>query len=127
MILTSMRTLSHVKEHDRQRLLRLLDPVKVEAGRVILRAGVRVDHLYVVGEGLVATDDVDGTLLLHRPGEPVALRAMIDRERLPGDIVAVTDAEIWTMRRRDFLGACIDVPGFALGLLVGQARAAQTA
>jgi CRP-like cAMP-binding protein len=86
-----------------------------------------VDHLYVVGEGLVATNDVDGTLLLHRPGEPVALRAMIDGERLPGDIVAVTEAEIWTMRRRDFMGACQDVPGFALGLLLGQARTAQTA
>lgn len=122
-----MRTLDHVKGQDRQRLLRLLDPVTVPAGRVILKAGSRVDHLYVVGEGLVSTTDGDGTLLLHRPGEPIALRAMLDGEALPGDIVALTDAEVWTMRRRDFLGACVDVPGFAFGLLLGQARTAQTA
>jgi len=109
--------IAHVGVDGRRRLLEVIDEVRVPAGTTILRGGETVDHLYLVGAGTVSTVTADGTLVLHGPGAPIALHALLHDERLDGPIVAVTDVELWTMRRGALLTACKDVPGFALGLL----------
>jgi CRP-like cAMP-binding protein len=116
-MLDRMPEVAHVTSEGRRRLLQVLNEVDVRAGTVILERGDRVEHLYLVGDGAVSMTTADGTLELHGPGQPIALRALLDGEPLAGRIVAVTDAGLWTMGRRQFVAACKDVPGFALGLL----------
>jgi CRP-like cAMP-binding protein len=109
--------IAHVSRADRRRLLDFFNEVRVPAGTTILDAGDRIEHLYLVADGTVSTTTDDGTLVLHGPGEPVALRSLLRGEQLEGAIVAVTEVELWTMGRRELLTACMDTRGFALGLL----------
>ena len=109
--------IAHVSRDDRRRLLDLFNEVRVPAGTTILRGGRRIEHLYLVAAGTVSTTIDDGTLVLHGPGEPVALRTLLRGERLEGPIVAVTEVELWTMGRHELRSACMDTRGFALGLL----------
>ena len=116
-LLDQLPAVAHVNTEGRTRLLTMFDEVSVPAGRVILGAGARVDHLYLVAEGTVSTTDEQGVLVLHGPGSPLGLRLLLDGGHLGNPLVTVSTTELWTMRRREFLCACKDVKGFALGLL----------
>ena len=115
--LDRLPTVAHVRTDARKRLLASFNEVRVPAGSVILPAGARVEHLYLVAEGSTTTSSSDGSFVLHESGEPLGLRELLHGTRLEGAIVAVTDVELWTMDKRAFLAACKDVPGFALGIL----------
>ena len=109
--------IAHVSRADRRRLLAVFDEVWVPSGTTVLRRGDRVGHLYLIAAGTVSTTTGEGTLVLHGPGQPVALRALLHDGWLDGPIVAVTDVQLWTMRGHELRIACKDIPGFALGLL----------
>lgn len=117
-LLERLPEVAHVNADGRRRLLTVLNEVRVPAGTAVVQAGERIEHLYLVATGTVSETTSDGTLVLHGPNEPVALRALLDGDRLDGPVVAVTDVELWTMDRRAFFSACKDIPGFALGLLL---------
>jgi CRP-like cAMP-binding protein len=116
-LLDRLPEVAHVTHDGRHRLLQVLNEVSIPAGTVVLDGGHRVGHLYLIGTGTVGATTAEGTLVLHGPSQPVGLRQLLDDTVLPGPIVAVTDAELWTMSRAQFVAACKDVPGFALGLL----------
>jgi CRP-like cAMP-binding protein len=116
-LLDRLPVVAHVPADGRAVLLGMFEEVTVPQGRVVLHAGETVGHLYLVGSGTVAAAGPDGELALHGPGEPVGLRWLLDGGRLPFDATAVSETELWTMGRREFRSACMDVSGFALGIL----------
>lgn len=109
--------IAHVNGGGRDRLLAAFEEVTVPAGSVILGCGARVEHLYLVGSGAVAATDDAGSLVMAGRGQPLGLRHLLRGELTSGAIVAVDETELWTMGRRQFISACHDVPGFALGIL----------
>ena len=108
-------------------LVPFVDQVRLAAGSVILRRGEQLRHLYLVAAGSAATIGPSGEVAFFEQGEPVGLDELFTDAFSPYTIVAMTEVDLLTMRRPQFVAACETIPSFAYRLLSARCRQASSA
>jgi CRP-like cAMP-binding protein len=92
---------------------------RYRAGEAIFRSGEQGDSLYGIVSGRVAVEWGDGRMReTLGPGSCFGVGALVDPEhRRYGNAVALSDAEVLVMNRKQFLFALQELPLFGLEML----------
>jgi hypothetical protein len=103
-------------------LASIAEEVVAEPGTVLMEGGTPPEALYVVIDGIVALEAVDGQVLSAEAGRPFGVWALIDRA--PSLVTAKVKgpARLLCVTRNDFQDLLADYPELATELLQGLAR-----
>jgi AAA family ATP:ADP antiporter len=103
-------------------LASIAEEVVAEPGTVLMEGGTPPEALYVVIDGIVALEAVDGQVLSAEAGRPFGVWALIDRA--PSLVTAKVKgpARLLRVTRNDFQDLLADYPELATELLQGLAR-----
>lgn len=98
-------------------------PIRIKKGSSIFYEGDEPNRLYFVKSGFVKLFRVsragkDATVYLYGPGSLLAIRALTSKDRaLKHSAQAITDVEIITISREDYLSAVSAHPEFLVDLM----------
>jgi CRP/FNR family cyclic AMP-dependent transcriptional regulator len=101
---------------DRARVAERLEPLRVPAGAMLFTRGDPGDRLFVLEEGTVEAylpaEHGAPRVVLRRlgPGGHFGELAVVDGGRRTASVVAVTEARLFTLARKDFLDAVLASP-----------------
>jgi MFS family permease len=87
-----------------------LVPVVVRGGEQVFRAGGHGDRFYLIGEGRVRVEPVDGEPSELGPGESFGEIALLRDVPRTATVSAVTDVRLYALDREDFIGAVTGHP-----------------
>lgn len=98
-------------------------PLSIKKGNIIFYQGDQPDRIYFIKKGFVklykmSEEGKDTVIYLYGPGSILGVRALTSQdERLRHSAEAITDAEIITMGRREYLSLALEHPEYLLDLL----------
>lgn len=98
-------------------------PLNIKKGNIIFYQGDQPDRIYFVKEGFVklyrmSEEGRDSIIYLYGPGSILGVRALTSEdERLRHNAEAITDSEIITMSRKEYLDLVLEHPEYLVDLL----------
>ncbi|MBI2190150.1 MAG: Crp/Fnr family transcriptional regulator, partial [Candidatus Levybacteria bacterium] len=98
-------------------------PLNIKKGNIIFYQGDQPDRIYFVKEGFVklyrmSEEGKDTVIYLYGPGSILGVRALTSQdERLRHNAEAITDSEIITMSRKEYLDLVLEHPEYLVDLL----------
>lgn len=98
-------------------------PLNIKKGNIIFYQGDQPDRIYFIKEGFVklykmSEEGKDTVIYLYGPGSILGVRALTSEdERLRHSAEAITDVEIITMGRREYLLLALEHPEYIVDLL----------
>jgi len=101
------------------------DPVRYEAGKMIMQEGTGGAFMYVVLEGRVAITIKGGLVGRAGPGGVFGEMALVDQSMRAATAVAETDCKLLAVNRTTFLQLVKTSPAFGASLLAGLAERAK--
>ena len=122
-----LEQLSHVSlfsacsQRELEKVARVIDEVKLDAGRVLVEQG-RVGHeCYVIVSGKAAVSRDGVAIAVLGPGSPVGELAVIDGGPRSATVTASTDLDLLVLGQREFAGLLAEVPTLNHKILVALA------
>jgi len=115
--LRELPIMRRLRPQDLKRLARDVCDASAPAGSVVLPAGCRVQHLYIVTVGTLATVTDDRSFELYGPGSVLLLKELLTGDLTTSALVALSDTELLTIGYRAFATACQITDGFAYAVL----------
>ena len=102
------------------RLVGELEELSLAPGAAVFRQGEPGDRLYLVREGLAearAGDAAGGEpIAIYQPGDSFGESALLTEEPRSSTVVALTQLELWALRKQRFLELVEQLPGLALAV-----------
>lgn len=94
---------------------RRLQAIRFRAGEFIYRRGDEPDGLYLIEQGQVAVESMGGTATLST-GDIFGEGGLLLDEPRSASVRALTDVDLWILRREDFEDLLLQYPSLALNL-----------
>lgn len=98
-------------------------PLQIKKGNIIFYEGDQPDRLYFIKQGFVkmyhmSKEGRDAIIYLHGPGSVMGVRALTSQDQaLKHNAEAITDVEIITIPRKEYLDILTEHPEFLVDLL----------
>jgi CRP-like cAMP-binding protein len=121
-LVRSVRLFSTLEEDEVEDIASLMELYTAGVGSVIFNQGDSENRLFVVHDGrLVASSrdahDNDMILTSYGPGDTFGILSLLDQQPQQNTVTAVTDCQIYTLRREDLLTLLTAKPAVGLEMM----------
>ena len=113
---------SACSQRELARVVKSVDEITVEAGRVLVEQGRAGHECYVIVTGEATVERDANTIATLGPGDTIGELAVLDGGPRTATVTAVTDLDLLVLGQREFAALVSEVPSLSHKILVNLAR-----
>jgi CRP/FNR family cyclic AMP-dependent transcriptional regulator len=113
---------SACSQRELARVVKAVDEITIEAGRVLVEQGRAGHECYVIVAGEASVDRDANTIATLGPGDTIGELAVLDGGPRTATVTAITELDLLVLGQREFAALVSEVPSLSHKILVNLAR-----
>jgi CRP/FNR family transcriptional regulator, cyclic AMP receptor protein len=113
---------SACSQRELARVVKAVDEITVEAGRVLVEQGRAGHECYVIVAGEASVDRDANIIATLGPGDTIGELAVLDGGPRTATVTAITELDLLVLGQREFAALVSEVPSLSHKILVNLAR-----